>query len=476
MNSIDAIVVGAGPNGLAAAVVLARAGLSVRVVEAAATIGGGTRTEQLTLPGFLHDVCSAIHPFAAASPFLSTLPLQSHGLEWIQPPVALAHPMDGEPPALLEQSLAATAGALGADEGSYRQLMEPFVRHWNDLAADTLAPVRVPAHPFLLARFGFVGARSFASLAKRFSRPTSRALLAGIAAHTIQPLSNAGTAAAAILLGAAAHCGGWPIARLGSASITTALASYFATLGGEVVTSTPIHSLSELPSARAILLDVTPQQLLRIAGDRLPAAYRRQLRHFQYGPGVFKVDWALAAPVPWRSPECARAGTLHLGGTYEEIAVSEKAVGRGEHPERPYVLVAQPSLFDPTRAPADSHTLWGYCHVPAGSTVDMLPRIEAQIERFAPGFRERVLARHTMNTAELEARNANLVGGDIGQGANSLRQLVFRPVMRWNPYSTPVHGLYLCSASTPPGAGVHGMCGYHAAKSALHEMFDIAID
>lgn len=471
MTSLDAVVVGSGPNGLSAAVALARAGLSVRVFEAAATIGGGARTEELTLPGFHHDVCSAVHPLAISSEFFSQLPLQAHGLEWIEPPLELAHPFDREPPALLERSLAATARALGADDRAYRHLMEPFVRHWDALAADALAPVRWPSHPLLMARFGAVGTRSFTGVAHRFSTAAAQALLAGIAGHSIRPLSDAGTASAAILLGAAAHHAGWPMPRRGSASITTALASYLKSLGGEIETSTEIKSLADLPAARATLLDVTPRQLLSICGDRLSSHYRAQLERFRYGPGVFKVDWALAAPVPWASPECARAGTVHLGGTFEEIAASEAAVGRSEHPERPFVLLAQPSMFDSTRAPDGLHTLWGYCHVPSGSTVDMLPRIEAQIERFAPGFRERVLARHTMNSAQLEARNANLVGGDIAAGANTLRQLLFRPVMKWNPYSTSLRGVYLCSASTPPGGGVHGLCGYHAARSALHEVF-----
>jgi len=471
MAPIDAVVVGSGPNGLSAAVALARAGLSVRVYEAAATIGGGARTQELTLPGFHHDVCSAVHPLAISSEFFSQLPLQSYGLEWIEPPIELAHPFDREPPALLVRSVAATASALGADDRAYRDLMEPFVRHWDALAADALAPVRWPSHPLIMARFGAVGMRSFTGVAHRFSTTAARALLAGIAGHSIQPLSDAGTASAAILLGAAAHHAGWPMPRRGSASITTALASYLKSLGGEIETSAEIKSLADVPAARATLLDVTPRQLLSICGDRLSSHYRAQLERFRYGPGVFKVDWALTAPVPWASPECARAGTVHLGGTFEEIAASEAAVGRGEHPERPFVLIAQPSMFDSTRAPDGLHTLWGYCHVPSGSTVDMLPRIEAQIERFAPGFRERVLARHTLNSAQLEARNANLVGGDIAAGANTLRQLLFRPVMKWNPYSTSMRGVYLCSASTPPGGGVHGLCGYHAARSALREVF-----
>ena len=471
MASVDAIIVGSGPNGLSAAVALARAGLSVRVYEAAATIGGGARTEELTLPGFHHDVCSAVHPLAVDSSFFSQLPLAEHGLEWIHPPLALAHPFEHEPPALLHRSLANTAAALGDDATRYRHLFEPFVRHWDALASDALEPVRIPSHPLLMARFGSVAMRSFTSLAHRFTTIGARGLLAGIAAHSIQPLDEAGTASAAILLGAAAHHNGWPIARGGSASITSALASYLASLGGEIVTGTNVSSLAELPPSRTVLLDVTPRQLLRIAGDRLSAHYRRQLGAFRYGPGVFKVDWALSAPVPWTAPECARAGTVHLGGTLEEIVASEAAVCRGTHTDRPFVLLAQPSMFDASRAPVGRHTLWGYCHVPPGSTEDMLPHIEAQLERYAPGFRECVLARHTLNTQQMEARNPNLIGGDIAGGANTLGQLLFRPVMRWNPYATSLRGVYICSASTPPGGGVHGLCGYQAARSALRDVF-----
>ncbi len=473
MTDVDAIVVGAGPNGLSAAIVLASAGLSVIVIEAAATIGGGTRTEELTLPGFSHDVCSAVHPLGAASPFLSTLPLADHGLEWIEPPVALAHPFDRDPPALLERNLSTTSSGLGADARRYRTLVDPFVARWEELSADVFGPLFRPAHPLLVARFGLAGLRSASNLAGQFAEPRTRAILAGLAAHSVQPLNTAGTAAAAMLLAAAAHRVSWPVSRYGSERITTALASYLISLGGRIETGTPVRSLKELPPSRAVLLDLTPRQVLAVAGDLLSTPYRRGLERFRYGPGVFKVDWALAGPVPWRSPECDRAGTVHLGGTIEEIAASEASVARSEHAERPFVIVTQQSRFDSSRAPAGKHTLWGYCHVPAGSTVDMLPRIEAQIERFAPGFRERVLACQTMRTSDLEARNQNFVGGDIGGGANTLRQLLFRPMIRWNPYSTPVRGLYICSASTPPGGGVHGMCGYHAARSALRQVFGI---
>jgi phytoene dehydrogenase-like protein len=469
----DAVVVGSGPNGLAAAVVLARAGVSVLVVEGAATIGGGTRTEPLTLPGFVHDVCSAVHPLGASSPLFTTLPLHEHGLEWIEPPLALAHPFDDGPPARLERCIEATASSLGVDSERYRALVDPFTRQWPALAMDALAPLHWPAHPLLLAHFGLYGLQSVARIAGRFAGRQASAMLAGIAAHSLRPMSSAGTAALALVLVAAAHRVGWPIARGGSRSVTDALASYFTSLGGRIETNTPVRSLAELPTARAVLLDVTPREVMRLAGAVLPTHYRRALSRFRYGPGVFKVDWALAGPVPWRWPECASAGTVHLAGPYDDVAISEALVARGEHPERPLVLVAQPSGFDPTRAPDGKHVLWGYCHVPNGSTVDMLPRMEAQIERFAPGFRDLVLARSVMPPAALEAKNPNLVGGDIGDGAYTLRQLFFRPVVRRRPHTTPVRGLYLCSAATPPGGGVHGLCGFYAARAALHDVFGV---
>jgi len=473
-ESYDAVVVGAGPNGLAAAITVARTGRSVLVLEAANEIGGGLRSEALTLPGFVHDVCSAVHPLGAASPFFRSLPLEAHGLAWVEPPVALAHPLDDAAPALLMRDLDETARALGRDGASYRALIEPFVRQWDALTADALAPLHWPVDPILLARFGLQALQPAASLARRrFRTEGARALFAAIAGHATVPLTRVGTAAFGLVLAMAAHRVGWPIPVGGSRRIAGALAAYLQNLGGRIVTGTTVRSLGELPHARAVLLDLTPRQVLAIAGDRLPPRYRRALERFRYGPGVFKVDWALAAPVPWRWDACHGAGTLHLGGSLAEIAASEDAPWRGEHAERPLVLVSQPSRFDDSRAPAGCHTLWGYCHVPNGSTVDMLPRIEAQIERFAPGFRARVLARHTMSTAQMEAHDANLVGGDIAGGANTLDQVYFRPVPRRVPYATPVPGLYLCSASTPPGGGVHGLCGYYAATAALRERFGV---
>ena len=477
MAQHDVVVVGSGPNGLTAAVVLARAGLSVLVIEGAPTIGGGTRTLALTLPEFAHDVCSAVHAMAAASPILSALPLAQHGLEWIEPPIALAHPLDDRPPALLRRDLDATARQLGSDEEAYRSLIAPLATHWDDFATDLLAPLRWPTHPLRLARFGRNGLQSATHLLRRkFKRPETRALLGGVAAHAMQPLARRGTAAFALILTALAHVDGWPFARGGSHAISDALAACLRKSGGEIVVGQTITSLRDLPPARATLLDVTPRQLMRITGDALSQRYARALRRFRYGPGIFKVDWALSRPVPWRSSECAAAGTLHLVGDLDAIERNDALVARGEHPQSPTVLVAQPSAFDATRAPAGSATLWGYCHVPHGSAVDMLPMVEAQIERFAPGFRDCVVARHRMNTQELESYDPNIVGGDIGQGANTIRQLFFRPVTRLAPYATSLRGVYLCSSSTPPGGGVHGMCGYHAARVALHECFHIRID
>ncbi len=468
MARSDAIVVGSGPNGLAAAIVLARAGRRVTVYEAQPTIGGGARSMELTLPGFVHDVCSAVHPFAVASPFLRSLPLGDHGLRWIEPPSPVAHPFDDGSAATIERGVGATAAALGADAAAYRALLDPIVRDWRRLESAILGPLRFPRHPFATVRFGLEALRPAAAIARRtFAGRDARALLAGVAAHGMLPLDTRPSGGIGLVLAAMAHVVGWPIPQGGAQRIADAMASYFRSIGGEIVSGAPVHSIDDLPPAGAILCDLSPRPLLRIAGHRLPEAYKRQLERYQYGMGVFKVDWALDAPVPWRAAACARAATVHVGGTFEEISAAEREPWNGRPSERPFVLVAQPSLFDPSRAPAGKHTVWAYCHVPNGATVDMLGRIETQIERFAPGFGQRILARSVMTPADLERRNANLVGGDIAMGVTNLRQLFARPTWRW--YSTPIRGLYLCSASTPPGVGVHGMCGYWAAQRVLRD-------
>lgn len=467
----DAIVVGSGPNGLAAAIELARAGRSVLVREAQPTLGGGLRSAELTLPGFVHDVCSAVHPLAVTTPFFRSLPLHEHGLRWIEPPVQLAHPFDAGPPALLERSIPDTGVTIGPDAEAWASLMEPIVEHWDEIVEGALAPIHLPRHPIVLGRFGLAALRSAASLARRrFAGDRARALFAGIAGHATVPLIGVASASFGLVLGAAAHRGGWPIPAGGSQRIADALASYLRSLGGEIETAAPVRSLRELPEARSILLDVTPRQLLTIAGDELSPRYRRRLGGFTYGPGVCKLDWALSAPVPWRDPDCARAGTLHLGGSLDELIASEDAPWRGVHAERPLVLIAQPSLFDDSRAPAGRHVLWGYCHVPNGSSVDMTERIERQIERFAPGFRDCILARHAVPASEMHHHNANLVGGDIAGGANTLDQLFFRPMLRRVPYATSRRGVFLCSSSTPPGGGVHGLSGMYAARAALKKL------
>ena len=463
----DAVVVGSGPNGLAAAITLARAGRSVVVLEAADTIGGGVRTAELTLPGFHHDVCSAIQTLVDASPCFAELPLAEHGLELIYPAAPLAHPLDDGTAVMLERSVEETAAGLGADAKGYRKLMGGLVDRSDRLEPFLLGHSPIPRRPLVAARFGLLGVRSAVGLAKRFHGERARALFAGLAAHSIQDLYRPPTASFGLALGLFAHLHGWPIARGGSQRVADALASYLGSLDGKIETGRRVDSVDDLPTARLVMLDVTPRQVLRLAGHRLPARYARALRRYRYGPGVFKVDWALDGPVPWAAAECLRAGTVHLGGTLEEIAASERAVWRGEAPDRPFVLVAQQSLFDPTRAPEGKHTLWAYCHVPNGSSVDMSDRIEAQIERFAPGFRERILERHVMGPPEMERYNENYVGGDIAGGVQDLRQLYTRPAIRLNPYSTPVDRLYICSSATPPGGGVHGLCGYYAARSAL---------
>jgi phytoene dehydrogenase-like protein len=464
----DAVVIGSGPNGLAAAIRLAQEGMKVVVLEAATTIGGGMRSKELTLPGFVHDVCSAVHPLAGLSPFLRSLPLARYGLEWIHPPAPLAHPLDRGDIAVLERSLVATGNGLGGDNAAYSRLMAPLITDAEKLFGDILAPLRLPRHPFALARFGTQGLRSAVGLIKRnFGGGRARALFAGIAAHSILPLERPLTAAMGLVLALSAHVYGWPIAKGGSQRIADSMAAYLIALGGEIVCGYCVRSLGELPKATVTLCDVAPQTLIKIASYCLPERYKAKLARYRHGPGVFKLDWALSSSIPWKSHQCARAGTVHVGGVFEEIAAAERAPWHGEHTERPFVLVVQPSLFDASRAPVNKHTAWAYCHVPNGSTVDMTARIEAQIERFAPGFRDCILARHRMSTADLETYNANYVGGDIVGGVQDLQQLYTRPVVRLNPYSTPVSGLFICSASTPPGAGVHGMCGAFAARTAL---------
>lgn len=469
MNYHDAVVVGSGPNGLAAAIRLAQAGLSVIVLEAQNQPGGGAQTMELTLPGFLHDVCSAVHPLAASSPFFRSLPLQSYGLQWIEPPLALAHPFDDGTAAVISRSIQETCEPLGADAGAYRRLMSPLVADWNGLLQDVLAPPHVPRHPLASARFGWNAWRDVTSLAERlFSGPHAKALFAGLAAHSMLPLERGPSAAFALLLGAAGHAVGWPIARGGSQAVAGALAGYLRSLGGEIRTNQRVDSVDDLPATKIVMCDVSPKQLLSIAGHRIRASYRYRLQHFEYGPGVYKVDWALEAPIPWTAKVCAAAGTVHLGGAFEEVARSERAVWRGEVDSRPFVILSQPASFDPTRAPNSRHIGWAYCHVPNGSTVEMVEAIENQVERFAPGFRRLILARHTMNTTELERHNANLVGGSIAGGVQNFRQVILRPTYKL--YATSAKGIYLCSASTPPGGGVHGMCGYYAAQKALRDV------
>lgn len=471
--SYDAVVVGAGPNGLAAAIRLAQAKLSVLVIEANDTIGGGARSSELTLPGFLHDVCSSVHPLAAGSPFFRRLQLEQFGLKWIEPEIPLAHPLDGKRAAALYRSAERTAKELGADGRAYERLMLPLVAHWENLAAEFLQPmIHLPRHPIQFARFGLRGLRSATGLARNwFSDVPARALFGGLAAHSFLPLEQIASASFGLVLGMTGHAVGWPIPQGGSQQIANALGACLKSLSGEIITGWRVENIEELPKARAILLDLTPRQLLRLLGARLPPGYRRRLEKFSYGPGVFKMDFALNGPIPWTSEACRRAGTVHVCGTLEEIARAERAATNGTHPERPFVLLSQPSVFDPARAPEGRHTVWAYCHVPNGSTYDMAPRIEVQIERFAPGFRDRILARHAENCADLENKNANLIGGSINGGANDLWHLLSRPIARPKPYRMPIPGFYICSSSTPPGGGVHGMCGFYAAETAIGDWF-----
>lgn len=468
----DAVVVGAGPNGLAAAVTLAREGLSVLVVEAEPTVGGGARSAMLTMPDYVHDVCSAVHPLAVSSPFFRSVPLEAHGVRWIHPDAPVAHPLDDGTAVILERSIEATAVSLAGDGAAYVRMFAPFARRFDDLTSMILGPLRLPRHPLLLARFGLRGLRSARGLAGgAFDGARAQALFAGIAAHSALPLDALVSASFGLVLGAAAHAVGYPIAEGGSQRVSDALASYFRELGGTIVTEQRVASVSELPKAKAYLFDVAPQHLAAIAGERLPARYRERLARYRHGPGAFKLDWALSGPIPWTAKECARAATVHLGGSMAELAHAEAGLHQGAVAERPYVILAQPSLIDPSRAPARKHVGWAYCHVPNGSRVDMTDRIEAQVERFAPGFRELIVGRSVLFPTALERHNANYIGGDINGGVADLVQLFARPVASFDPYATPARDIFLCSASTPPGGGVHGMCGYWAARSALRRVF-----
>jgi phytoene dehydrogenase-like protein len=467
----DAVTVGSGPNGLAAAITLQQQGLQVLLLEGKDKIGGGLRTEELTLPGYLHDVCSAIQPLAVASPFFETLPLDKYGLEYIYPEIAAAHPFDDGTAALLKHSISETADLLGPDKEAYLQLLQSLVNTWPGIAADVLAPLHFPRHPLDMARFGLKALTSATHLVKRFETENAKGFFAGMAAHSMQPLSNTATSAIALVLMINGHLKGWPIPKGGSTMIAEALAAYFIAIGGKIETGTYITSMQQLPSAKAVLFDVTPHQLLIIAGHKFSNIYKWQLERYRYGMGVFKIDWALDDAIPFKAETAKQAGTVHIGGTLNEIAGSELQASKGIHPEKPFVLLAQQSVFDHSRAPGGKHTAWAYCHVPNGSQKNMTEAIEQQVERFAPGFRERILARHTFNTAQLENYNPNYIGGDINGGVIDIGQLFTRPALRPSPYRTSAKGIYICSSSTPPGGGVHGMCGYHAAKRALKDMF-----
>lgn len=470
-RDFDAVIVGSGPNGLAAAIYLQQNGLSVLILEAKSEIGGGLRSAELTLPGFTHDICSAIHPLATGSPFFQQLPLADHRLEYIYPKIAAAHPFDNGTAVILKQSVTETAKLLDADEQTYLKLIQPIVTDWPNIAEDVLGPLHYPKYPFAMARFGLSALTSATHLSRRFKTEEAKALFAGMAAHSMQPLSHLTTSAAALVLMINGHLKGWPIPKGGSNRIADALASYFTSIGGKIETNTFVISLEQLPSTHAVLFDVSPKQLLQIAGHKFSSLYKWQLERYRYGMGVFKVDWALDGAIPFSAVECRQAGTIHIGNSINEITNAEQQTWDGKHPERPFVLLAQQSVFDPLRAPEGKHTAWAYCHVPNGSTVDMTNAIENQIERFAPEFKDLILAKHTINSAQMEEYNPNYIGGDINGGVINIGQLFTRPALRWSPYKTSAKGIYLCSASTPPGGGVHGMCGYNAAKKVLKDLF-----
>ncbi|MCQ6957853.1 phytoene desaturase family protein [Mucilaginibacter aquariorum] len=475
-RDFDAIIVGSGPNGLAAAILMQQNGLSVLLLEAKSEIGGGLRTAELTLPGFKHDICSAIHPLAAASPYFKTLPLANFGLNYIYPEIEAAHPLEHANSAVLCRSIDETALHLGADENTYRNLMRSVTKNWPLIDADVLGPLHFPKHPLALASFGLNAIKPATLLANKFKTKQGKALLAGMAAHAMQPLTNMATSAIAMVLMAAGHLQGWPVPKGGSNNIANALAAYFVSLGGKIETNTYVKSLEELPSTHAVLFDITPKQLLQIAGHKFSSIYKWQLERYRYGLGVYKIDWALDEAIPFSSEACKKAGTVHIGNTLNEIRDAEQQTWNGKHPDKPFVLLAQQSLFDETRAPKGKHTAWAYCHVPGGSTRNMTDAIEKQIERYAPGFRDVILAKHTMDTVQMEEYNPNYIGGDINGGVIDLGQLFTRPALRYSPYKTSEKGMYICSASTPPGGGVHGMCGYYAAKKALNDIFDIKVD
>jgi phytoene dehydrogenase-like protein len=473
MRDYDAVVVGSGPNGLAAAITLQRAGLSVLVLESKNEPGGGLRTEELTLPGFRHDVCSAVHPLAIGSPFFKTLPLDQFGLQFIFPEVDAAHPFDDGSAALLKRTVEQTAESLGNDAITYKKLMQPLIKKWPLIVDDLLGPLHYPKHPFAMAAFGMNAIAPSTLFSRKFTTPQAKGLWAGMSAHSILPLSNFATSATALVLMISAHLYGWPVVRGGTGSIASALVSYFTSLGGKIKTGYHVESLDQVPSSRAVLFDVTPRQLLKIAGQSFDSFYRWQLSRYKYGPGVFKIDWALSDPIPFKAKDARTAGTVHLGNTIREIAAYEKNVWNGNSTGNPFVLLSQPTIIDPSRSPRGKHTAWAYCHVPNGSTENMTERIEKQVERFAPGFKDVILARHTFNTVQLEKYNNNYVGGDINGGSFNITQLFTRPALRSSPYRTSKKGLYICSSSTPPAGGVHGLCGYHAACRALKDIFEI---